>query len=201
MRLFRPCFIAGWLYPDAIFRIRTTEKILCLTFDDGPDPDSTPQLLDILNKYEIKALFFCNGRASEKYPDLIKEMISKGHIIGNHGYNHLNGWITSLNRYVADIMLPASHTSSGLFRPPYGRLRFDQYRKLRKTHKIVFWDIMPYDFDTSFGSENSMRILKSKIRPGSIIVLHDTSHSSANTILDEFLTFSVSSGYRFEIPF
>src|SRR5665648_16016 len=110
MRLFRPCFIAGWLYPDAI-----------------------PQLLDILNKYEIKALFFCNGRASEKYPDLIKEMISKGHIIGNHGYNHLNGWITSLNRYVADIMLPASHTSSGLFRPPYGRLRFDpvSYTHLR----------------------------------------------------------------------
>jgi len=75
MRLFRPCFIAGWLYPDAIFRIRTTEKLLCLTFDDGPDPDSTHQLLDILDKHDIKVLFFCDGRAAEKYPDLIKRMI------------------------------------------------------------------------------------------------------------------------------
>jgi peptidoglycan/xylan/chitin deacetylase (PgdA/CDA1 family) len=96
MRLFRPCFIAGWLYPEAIFRIRTTEKLLCLTFDDGPDPGSTPQLLDILDKYNIKSLFFCDGRAAEKYPDLIKRMISRGHIIGNHGYSHLDGWRTSL---------------------------------------------------------------------------------------------------------
>jgi len=200
MRLFRPCFIAGCLYPDAIFRIKTSEKLLCLTFDDGPDPDSTPQLLDILDKHNIKALFFCDGRVAEKYPDLINRMISKGHITGNHGYNHLNGWTTSLKKYIADVAKAAPYTSFRLFRPPYGRLRFDQYIKLKEKYKIVLWDIMPYDFDTSFGSENSLRILKNKIRTGSIIVLHDTSHSSANTIIDEFLTFSVNSGYRFELP-
>jgi peptidoglycan/xylan/chitin deacetylase (PgdA/CDA1 family) len=200
MRLFRPCFIAGWLYHDAIFRIRTTEKLLYLTFDDGPFPDSTPQLLDILDKHSVKALFFCDGRAAEKYPGLIIMMISKGHIIGNHGYNHHDGWITSMNKYAGDVNKAAPFTSSVLFRPPYGRLRINQYRKLCETYKIVLWDIMPYDFDTSFGSANSLRILKNKIRPGSIIVLHDTPDSAANKILDEFITFSISSGYKFILP-
>lgn len=200
MRLFRPGFIAGWLYPDAIFRIRTTEKSLYLTFDDGPDPDSTPQLIDILSKYNIKALFFCDGRAAEKYPDLIKRLVSEGHGIGNHGYKHPDGVITSLNEYISDVSKAAPHTSSGLFRPPYGRLRFNQYRKLKETYKLVFWDLMSYDFDSSFGSENSLRILKNKIRRGSIVVLHDTSHSAANKILDEFITFSVKEGYKFELP-
>jgi peptidoglycan/xylan/chitin deacetylase (PgdA/CDA1 family) len=200
MRLFMPCFVAHWLYPDAIFSIGINEKLLCLTFDDGPDPDSTPKLLEVLDRHTVKALFFCSGRAAEKYPDLVNRIRSKGHVIGNHGYNHLNGWITSLNKYVRDVENAAPFTSSGLFRPPFGRLRFGQYRKLKETYRIVFWDIMPYDFDISFGIENSLRILKKKIRPGSIIVFHDTSCSFAETLIDEFLTSSVNSGYRFELP-
>lgn len=199
MRLFRPCFFARCLYPDAIFRIKTTEKLLYLTFDDGPDSDSTPQLLDILDLYNIKAQFFCNGRAALKYPDLVNTIKVRGHKAGNHGYGHLNGWLTTTKRYIDDISEAAPYTSYDLFRPPYGRLRFAQYRKLKRNYKIVFWDLMPYDFDISFGSENSLRILKSKIRPGSIIVLHDTPNSNANKILDEFITFSLKEGYRFEI--
>ena len=159
---------------------------MCLTFDDGPDPDSTPQLLDILDKHDIKALFFCDGRAAEKYPDLINRMISKGHIIGNHGYNHLNGWKTSLKKYIADVVNAAPYTSSGLFRPPYGRLRFNQYRELKEKYKIVFWDIMPYDFDRSFGSGNSLRVLKKKLRRGSIIVLHDTTKFNCTRVSRRF---------------
>jgi len=200
MRLFRPCFIAGCLYPEAIFRIKTTEKKLCLTFDDGPHPSSTPYLLEILDKHNIKALFFCDGRAAEKFPDLINQIRSRGHQTGNHGYNHLNGWRTSLKRYVSDVSNAAHYTSSDLFRPPYGRLRLNQYRKLRDNYKIVFWDIMPYDFDVSFGREKSLNMLKNKVRQGSIIVLHDTSQSIANTIVDEFLNFSINSGYSFVIP-
>jgi len=200
MRLFRPGFFACWLYPEAIFRIKTTEKLLCLTFDDGPNPDSTPQILDILDLYNIKAMFFCDGRAAEKYPDLINQITTHGHVIGNHGYNHLNGWETSTENYIADIEKAAANTSGSLFRPPYGRLRFGQYRKLKKRYKIVFWDLMPYDFDASFGSENSLMILKSKIRPGSVIVLHDKTNSAAIKILEEFLAFAVGEGYRFEIP-
>ena len=102
MRFFRPCIISGWLYPDALFRIRTTEKLLYLSFDDGPDPDSTPLLLDLLASYNVKVMFFCNGKAAEKYPDLMDKIMSGGHLIGNHGYNHLNGWITSLDNYTVN---------------------------------------------------------------------------------------------------
>lgn len=201
MRLFRPCFFARYLYPEAIFRIKTTEKLLCLSFDDGPDPDSTPQLLDILDLYNIKTLFFCTGKLAEKYPHLIKQIISRGHVIGNHSYNHLNGWKTSTETYIADIKRADTSTSGNLFRPPFGRLRLDQYRKLKINYKMVFWDLMPYDFDISFGSENSLNVLKSKIRPGSIIVLHDNPNSAAITILKDFLTFAVDKGFRFQFPF
>jgi len=199
MRLFRPGFFACCLYPEAIFRIRTTEKLLCLTFDDGPNPDSTPQLLEVLDEFNIKAVFFCDGRAAEKYPDLISHITSKGHLIGNHGYNHLNGWKTSTEKYIADIEKAAPTISGSLFRPPYGSLRLGQYRKLKKRYKIVFWDIIPYDFDASFGSEKSLQVLKNKIRPGSVIVLHDNPNSAAINILEEFFAYAVDEGYRFGI--
>lgn len=200
MRLFSTCFVAGLMYPDAVFRIRTNEKLLFLTFDDGPDPDSTMILLDLLDKYEVKALFFCRGTSAEIFPDLIAKIKAGGHQIGNHGYNHIDGWTTSLKKYISDVSMAAPHTSSAFFRPPYGHIRFNQYRHLKKTYKIIFWDHMPYDFDTSFGSLNTLSVLKRKIRPGSVIVLHDTSHSTANKILDEFIIFSLKEGYRFELP-
>ena len=201
MRFFRPVFFTGVLYPEVIFRLRTTDKFLCLTFDDGPDPDSTPQLLEILDSHKVKALFFCDGAAAEKYPVLIDQMKSEGHIIGNHGYNHLSGFTTSLNRYVADITKASRFTSSIFFRPQYGHLRFTQYKKLSKVYKIFYWDIMPYDFDKSFGSENSLRILKNKVRPGSIIVLHDNHDSFANTIIDDFISFAENAGFKFKLPY
>lgn len=199
MRLFRPGFLTGWLYPEAIFRIRTTEKVLYLTFDDGPDPVSTPRLLDILKTYNIKVLFFCDGRAAEKFPDLMNQIRKEGHLIGNHGYSHFDGWHTDSVKYINDIIRASDITSDKIFRPPFGRLSVKQKKRLLKSYKIVYWDLMPYDFDKSFGSRKSLRMLKDKIRSGSIIVLHDTASSSANTIIDEFLAFAISSGYRFEL--
>ena len=201
MRLFRLCFIAGWLFPDAIFRIRTNEKLLCLTFDDGPDPVSTLPLLDLLDRHAIKAVFFCNGIAAEKYPGLINQIKTRGHLIGNHGCNHLNGWRTSLKRYVSDVSNAAPYTSSGLFRPPFGSIRLNQYRKLRGTYKIVFWDLMPYDFDSSLGSNKSLLILKKKIRSGSIIVLHDNHKSKSPEFIEEFIYFAKGEGFRFDNSF
>jgi len=196
MRLFRPGFLAAFLYPEALFRIKTAEKTIYLTFDDGPDPHSTPQLLDILKKHEISALFFCTGTAAEKYHELINLIRSGGHLTGNHGYSHPDGWKTDSLTYVNDVKRASGLTSDKLFRPPFGRLSLRQYRLL-KSFKIVFWDIMAYDFDSSFGSEKSLNILKRKIRPGSIIVLHDTAASCANEILEEFILFAVNEGYRF----
>ena len=200
MRLFRPCFVARWLYPEALFRINKAEKQLCLTFDDGPDPDSSPKVLDILNKYDVKAIFFCDGRAAEKHADLIDLIKSKGHLIGNHGYSHLDGWKTSVKKYVADTEDAAKHTSPYLFRPPYGRLKLGQYRQLKKRYKIVFWDLMPFDFDRSFHPAESYNILLRKIRPGSLIVLHDQPYSSLIPFLHQFIETANHRGYRFVLP-
>jgi peptidoglycan/xylan/chitin deacetylase (PgdA/CDA1 family) len=199
MRLFRPGFLAGCLYPEALFRIQTTEKVLFLTFDDGPDTVSTPQLLDILSRNRIKALFFCSGNAAEKNPDLIKMISSGGHLIGNHGYSHLDGWRTESGKYTEDVSKASAFTSGKIFRPPFGRLSVKQKRKLSGSYKIIFWDIMAYDFDAAFGGEKCLGMLKRKIRPGSIIVLHDKVSSCANDIVEEFIIFAKSEGYRFEL--
>ena len=199
MRVYRPWCFFRCLYPDAVFRIKTYEKILYLTFDDGPDPESTPELLDILNNNNVKALFFCNGRAAEKFPELINKIRETGHLVGNHGYSHLNGWRTSQEKYCEDVNRASRLTSGNLFRPPYGRLTINQYKELSKSFTIFFWDIMPYDFDRSFGSERSLNVLNKKLRPGSIIVLHDTSASTCRTFFKDFIDKSISEGYKFEL--
>ncbi len=200
MRFFSITSFARLIYPGALFRIKTKEKLLCLTFDDGPDPDSTPELLEILERHNIKAAFFCDGRAAELYPVLIQKIRGEGHLVGNHGYNHLNGWGTSLKDYCNDIEHASRFTSGNLFRPPYGLIRINQYRRLKNKFKIVFWDVMPYDFDKDFAPERSLKILNKRIRPGSVIVLHDRQDSASRIFLNEFIEGSVNRGYSFTIP-
>ena len=198
MRFFRTFSPAGWLFPEAIFRIKSPEKNAYLTFDDGPDPESTPELLDILYSANVKAVFFCCGYAAEKFPGLVFEIKRRGHLVGNHGYYHLNGWKISAKEYCDNADKASYFTSSSLFRPPYGRLRISQYNHLKKTFRIVFWDIMCYDFDPGFGAHRSMYVLKQKLRPGSIIVLHDTRNSTCRTFLKDFLEDAMAKGYNFE---
>lgn len=197
MRFFRPFFPASWLFPEALFRIKSPDKTAYLTFDDGPDPGSTPELLDILDSANIKAVFFCNGEAAEKYSELADEIKQRGHVIGNHGYSHLNGWKISAKEYCENAAKASHFTSTSLFRPPYGRLRISQYNHLKKTFKIVFWDIMCYDFDPGFGANRSLHVLKQKLRPGSIIVLHDTPDSTCRFFLKDFIETSIKIGYNF----
>jgi peptidoglycan/xylan/chitin deacetylase (PgdA/CDA1 family) len=200
MRLFRPCIFSGWLYPKALFRIKSTEKILCLTFDDGPDPASTPGLLDILDHYQVKAVFFCSGQAAEKFPSLVEKIKEKGHIAGNHGFSHIDGWKTNTEDYCENADHASRFLPGSFFRPPYGRITISQYRKLKEKYRIIFWDLMAYDFDAGFGAAGSLSVLKRKIRRGSVIVLHDKPQSTANSILPEFLDSAISRGYRFVLP-
>ena len=200
MRIFRPCFIAGWIFPEAIFRIKTDEKIICLTFDDGPDPASTPVLLEILGRHNIKALFFCTGRNAENHPSLMARILSEGHLTGNHTWSHLNGWTTSVKNYMEDAEKASAVSSDKWFRPPFGRLRYFQYYRLKKKYRILFWDIMPYDFDASFAPEDSLKVLLKKIRPGSIVVLHDNAMSSSAVYLESFIMEVKLRGYRFVLP-
>ena len=197
MRLFRPFFLLRLVYPEAFFRVTTTDKELCLTFDDGPHKDTTPHIVEILEASNVKAAFFCSGREAEKYPELVNLIVSKGHIIGNHGYNHLSGWITNVSVYIENAERGEEFTSTGLFRPPYGRIRPAQYRALKKKYRIVFWDLMPYDFDEKTDGKEVLNILKKKIRPGSIIVLHDKASSSCLSFLAEFMKYAEGIGYKF----
>lgn len=197
MRLIRPFFLLKLFYPEAIFRIKTKRKELILTFDDGPDPDSTPRILEILETHNVRTTFFCSGQNAERNPELISLIKLKGHIIGNHGYHHLDGWKTATRVYLRNFSISAAFTSESLLRPPYGRIRYVQYRELSENYKIVFWDLMPFDFDEKMTGAKVLSILKKKIRPGSIIVLHDTVSSSVHSYLDEFIDYARSTGYEF----
>jgi peptidoglycan/xylan/chitin deacetylase (PgdA/CDA1 family) len=200
MRLFRPGLLVRLIYPRCLFRIPTAEKILFLSFDDGPESVSTENILSILRKHGIRALFFCTGKKAENHPDLMEKIRSCDHIVGNHGYQHLDGFKTPLREYCENIRQADALTSASIFRPPYGRLTPLQYLTLKDDRLIVFWDLMPYDFDTDFPARRSLDVLKRKIRSGSIIVLHDNQISSVHQYLDEFILYCLSLGYRFEIP-
>ncbi len=197
MRLLRPFPLLRLVYPEAVFRGTTIAKELCLTFDDGPHPDTTPEILDILESHNLKAAFFCSGREAEKYPGLVNLIVSKGHLIGNHGYYHLSGWKTNVRDYIENAVRAEKFTSSVIFRPPYGHICPAQYRELNKKYRIVFWDLMPYDFDEKISGESVFKILKEKIRPGSIIVLHDKATSSCLSFLDRFIKYAGGSGCKF----
>jgi peptidoglycan/xylan/chitin deacetylase (PgdA/CDA1 family) len=200
MRKYRPCPAVRFIYPQAVLRFRTTEKEACLTFDDGPDPLSTPQILEALDKHKIKAIFFCSGIQAGKYPDLMERIIAEGHVTGNHGYRHLNGLRHTLKEYTGDVMQASADTSPFLFRPPYGFLRPRQYLRLKRNFRIILWDVMAYDFDPSFGKAKMSEVLRKKLRPGSIIVLHDKPSSRVMEILEDFLLFAEEEGYGFILP-
>src|SRR5665648_68951 len=197
IRQVRQPFPARILYPDAIFRIRGAGRKLFLTFDDGPDPVSTPLVLDILREQKVTAAFFCTAKRVQDHPDLFARIASEGHVIGNHGFSHLNGLTTSVREYCSDVFRGRDITCSNLFRPPYGRLRLRQYKILERSMRIVFWDIMPYDFDMKLTPGASLAILKKNIRSGSIIVLHDTATSHSLSFLDDFIRSSLDTGYTF----
>jgi peptidoglycan/xylan/chitin deacetylase (PgdA/CDA1 family) len=200
MRFFRTFFFLKYFYPDAIFRVDTKEKILYLTFDDGPNPGSTENLIGILDKFGIKGIFFCSGKGAEKHPELVSRLSACGHLIGNHGYNHLDGWKTPTKVYSDDVEKASKFIHSRLFRPPYGHLKLSQYKLLMKEYLIFFWDLMPYDFDKSLSREESLTVLKRMIRPGSVIVFHDTPTAVSADLLNEFISHALNTGYRFDLP-
>jgi peptidoglycan/xylan/chitin deacetylase (PgdA/CDA1 family) len=197
MRLYRPLSVLKLVYPEAVFRVNTDRQVLFLTFDDGPDPLTTSGILRILGDHNIKATFFCNGSRSEKHPDQMTLIISQGHTVGNHGYDHPDGWCTDTGKYIEDIRKGSEFTSNVLFRPPYGRIRPSQYRHFIRTYSIIFWDIMTYDYDNRMTPERILSMLKKRIRPGSVIVFHDKASSSVLSILNDFIIYASGKGFTF----
>ena len=197
IRQVRQPFPARIIYPEALFRIPGPGRKLFLTFDDGPDPVSTPRILDILREKNVTATFFCTGKKVLDSPGLFARIASEGHTVGNHGFSHLNGLTTPVREYCSDIFRGRDITCSNLFRPPYGRLRLRQYKILERSMSIIFWDVMPYDFDLKLTAESSQAILMRNFRPGSVIVLHDTATSHSLTFLENFISFCHDGGYAF----
>jgi len=170
------------IYYSLFWDLKNEQKDVFLTFDDGPNPDVTPAVLEILDKYEAKATFFCIGRNVERYPDVFKQIKDEGHAAGNHTYSHLKGWITSNAEYYNDIELAEKWIHSGLFRPPYGKIKRTQLKYLRRFYSIIMWDVMSHDYDPSITSEKCVENVIKYARPGSIIVFHDSEKSEERTL-------------------
>ena len=159
------------------------DKTVYITFDDGPIPVVTPWVLNQLALYHAKATFFCIGDNINKNPTIFKRLLSAGHTIGNHTFNHLNGWKTSNDIYLKNTKLcdeairknSSSDLKSPLFRPPYGKIKVSQSRQLRNLgYKIIMWDILSADFDASISQEKCLENVLSNVENGSIIVFHDS---------------------------
>ena len=194
-----PRFIQN-LFPGFVWRIPGKEKVIYLTFDDGPIPEVTPWVLDQLDEYDAKATFFCVGENIIKHHDIFQRLLNEGHQIGNHTYNHLSGWSTEDVPYFHNIRKCASLAKTELFRPPYGRLRPRQVQFLQRHYKIIMWDVLSGDFDANISKEQCLSNVLNNTRKGSIVVFHDNikSFDHLQYTLPKVLAYFSEKGYRFE---
>ncbi len=160
-----PKFIR-WSFPSVLWKVKTDEKIVYLTFDDGPTPLVTAEVLNLLENHKAKATFFCIGSRVESFPLVYQSILEKGHTIGNHTHNHLKGLKTSNKVYFNDVEKASEFVNSNLFRPPYGKMKWRQYLELKKRYKIVLWDIIPGDFVASNSVEDIVNNIIKKFLMG-----------------------------------
>jgi peptidoglycan/xylan/chitin deacetylase (PgdA/CDA1 family) len=179
MRFFRAPLIAKLLFPSGIWKGKEADSIY-LTFDDGPNPEVTPWVLDLLNQFQIKATFFLVGKNVKDYPELLNRIISEGHQIGNHTMNHECGTKTGINSYISSVSQAEIYVQSDLFRPPYGKITRNQFKKLIDGgKKIVFWSWLSYDFDKNISPKKIIQKAKD-IKGGDILVFHDSEKGFPN---------------------
>ncbi|MBP92814.1 MAG: polysaccharide deacetylase family protein [Flavobacteriaceae bacterium] len=204
------------ILPDFVWEFSTSEKVLYLTFDDGPTPKVTQWTLNTLKQFDAKATFFCIGNNIQKHPDIFQNILNEGHRIGNHSNTHLKGWNTSVDKYVLDVNeaqkfitseLKKSDTrsqalnESPLFRPPYGRIKPSQGKALKdQGYTVVTWSILSFDWKKETSPETCYNNVISKSKPGSVIVFHDSVKASKNLMqaLPKVLTYFSKKGYAFK---
>ena len=198
------------LYRGVVWRMATDEKSIYLTFDDGPVPEVTPQVLEILDKYGVKATFFWVGDNIRKYPELAMEVLRRGHAVGNHTFNHLKGTNASDAEYFDNVsktdewldkLHPKGIRRPCLIRPPYGKMLFSQKRELKKTHKIILWDLITHDYNRNILPEKVLKVVKKYSRNGSIVVFHDSIKASKNmlAVLPKAIEFWKAEGYELKV--
>ena len=201
--------IGKLLYPSLLWKLPSNQKIIYLTFDDGPNLEITPWVLKLLKEFQAKATFFCVGENVSKYPDIFQQILIEGHHIGNHTYNHLKGWKTSEKTYLENVHLAeaailkhsnATTITHKLFRPPYGKILPRQITKLQKLgYKIVMWDVISGDFDAQLSAEDCYQNVIKNCSSGSIVVFHDSIKAAGKLkeILPEVLKYYQEKGFEF----
>ncbi len=175
-RIRLPWFLTRY-FPDALWRIGEETKQVYFTFDDGPVPEATTWILDLLKKENIKACFFCVGENVKKHPHIYARILEEGHQVGNHTFNHLQGLKTSNKKFFRNIIEASKYIESDLFRPPHGWMRKSQYEQIKHHYQIVMWDIISCDYKKSQKAKDIVNNVMKVVRPGSIITFHDSKKS------------------------
>jgi peptidoglycan-N-acetylglucosamine deacetylase len=191
------------LFSGIIWEMPETKKALYLTFDDGPHPLVTPFVLDELDKYNAKATFFCIGKNVAEHPGIFKRILEQGHAVGNHTYDHLDGWKTENAKYLQNILEARNYITSPLFRPPYGRITRNQRKllmQLDEPFKVIMWNVLSGDFDVSVTPEKCCKNVLDNAKSGSVIVFHDSgkAYERLRYTLPAVLKYFSEKGYQFE---
>lgn len=196
----QPPLLYRFLFPECVWRIHKKQKSVYLTFDDGPIPEITPWVLDTLDQYGVKATFFCVGDNVKRNPEIFEEIIRRGHSVGNHTMNHLQGMKVTSHRYLRNVLQAHKFIKSPLFRPPHGLLRWKQASILREHFTIVMYDVISRDYNYKLTGEQVLNNVKRYARKGSIIVFHDSLKAENNMkyALPRAIEWLKSKGYSFE---
>lgn len=189
------------LWGNILWRKHPSSKVIYLTFDDGPVPEVTPLVLDILDAHGIKATFFCVGENVTKHPEVYAEVIRRGHITGNHTFNHLKGFSVSTEQYLDNIAKASLVIDSKLFRPPHGQITFKQKRALKADYSIIMWDIITHDYNQHLTPSTILKTIKRYSRSGSLVVFHDSIKAKENmlAVLPQAIAFWKAEGYSFGV--
>ena len=190
------------LYRGVVWRENPSSKVVYLTFDDGPIPECTPQLLDILKQYGVKATFFMVAENAERYPELLARVRDEGHVVGNHTYHHMRGYKHDTQTYVRDALRGAEVLQTTLFRPPHGRMRNNQKKALlNQGYTIYLWDVLTHDYNAHYSVEKMLAVVKRYTRNGSILVMHDSLKSKDRMLvaLPQIIEWLQSKGYKMGI--
>lgn len=200
MLIERPPVMFRQLFPEALFRVAGKEKCVYLTFDDGPIPQVTPWVLDTLDKYGVKATFFMVGDNVVRYPEIFEDVKRRGHCVGNHTMNHMQGAKVLTKTYLRNIMLADNHINSSLFRPPHGWLKFKQAKIIKRHFTIVMYDLITRDYSKKLTASQVFNNVKRYARSGSIIVFHDSlkSEPRLKTALPLSIEWLLEQGYKFK---